>query len=110
MFFAGIRRYTVGKLQVQTYVCQKLRFRVVFFPEFNVSPWGSCGFWVPSWEANPARLRETTLFMFGQKLCRPDLAIYIVIYHTNADPRSTCTRKLVVFCKAPFTHGLAPVI
>ena len=44
------------------------------------------------------------------KTCRPDLAIYIVIYHTDADPRSTCTRKLVVFCKAPRKHGLTPVI
>ena len=42
--FVGIRRFPVGKLQVQSYFCQKLRFRVVFFSEFNVSPWGSGGF------------------------------------------------------------------
>ena len=65
--FAGIRRFPVGKLQVQTYFCQKLRFRVVFLCEFNVSPWGSGGFWGPSWDADPARLRETTGFMFGPK-------------------------------------------
>ena len=66
--------------------------------------------WGPSWDANPARLRETTRFVFGQKTYRPDLAIYIVIYHTNADPRAMCTRKLVLFCKAPLKHGLTPVI
>ena len=108
--FAGIRRFSMGKLQVQNYFCQKLRFRVVFFCEFNVSPWGSGGFGGRSWDANPARLRETTRFMFWQKTRRPDLAIYIVIYHTNADPRSTCTRKLIVFCKAPPKHGLTLVI
>ena len=59
--------------------------------------------WGPSWDANPARLRETTRFMLGQKICRPDLATYIVIYHTNADP-------LVVFCNAPLKHGLTLVI
>ena len=82
----------------------------MFFYDFYVSPWGSGGFGGPSWDANNARLRETTRFMFGQKIRRPDLAIYIVIYHTNADPRSMCTRKLVVFCKAPLKHGLAVVV
>ncbi len=37
--FVEIRRFPVGKLQIQTYFCQKLRFRVVVFCEFNVSPW-----------------------------------------------------------------------
>ena len=118
--------------------CEKFHFRVMFLWEFGASPWGSCrfrptfarscvcawcfsansmfphgevaGFGGPSWDANPARLRETTRFMLGQKSCRPDLAIYILIYHTNADPRSMCTRKLAVFCKAPLKHGLTLVI
>ena len=29
--FLGIRRFPMAKLQVQSYFCQKLRFRVVFF-------------------------------------------------------------------------------
>ena len=29
--FVGIRRFPVGKLQVQSYFCQRLCFRVMFF-------------------------------------------------------------------------------
>ena len=42
--FVRIPRFPVGKVQVQGYFCQKLRFRVVFLCEFNVSPWGRGGF------------------------------------------------------------------
>ena len=118
--------------------CEKFHFRVMFLWEFDVSPWGSCRFratfarsCVFAWcfSANSTfphgevaglggrlgtrtppgsgKQRDSCL---GKKACRPDLAICSVIYHTNADPRSMCTRKLVVFCKAPLKHGLTPVI
>ena len=118
--------------------CEKFHFRVMFLWEFDVSPWGSCrfratfarsclfagwffcefhvshgevaGFGGRLGTRTPPGSGKQRDSCWGNKICRPDLAIYIVIYHTNADPRSTCTRKLVVFCKAPLKHGLTPVI
>ena len=66
--------------------------------------------WGAVLERDTARLRETTRFTFRQKTCRPDIATYIVIYDTNADTRSMCKRKLIVFCKVPPKHGLTLVI
>ena len=43
--FVGIRRFPVGKLQVQGYFCQKLRFRVVFFLRIQPFPMGKWRVW-----------------------------------------------------------------
>ena len=108
--FVGIRRFPVLKLQVQSYFCQKLRFRVVFSCEFNVSPWESGGVWEAVLAREPRQAQGNNAIRVWAKIRRPDLAIYIVIYHTNTDTRSTCTRNLVVFGKAPLKHGLTRVI
>ena len=58
----------------------------------------------------PRQAQGNNAIHVGAKNTSPDLAIHILIYHANAAPRSMCTRKLVVFCKAPLKHGLTPVI